>query len=300
MLNGQTSSTRKIVRRQDEIDLRPILRRWLHSWYWIGLSVLLFGFLGWTYLHYATEIYKVEGSLLIRSDDRSGFTQEAILFSELGFGKKNNLENELQILKSFPVLAEVIDSLQLTTTYFHEETIKSTELYKETPILATIQTEDTRFYKKLPSPTSINIIPISDERFGLLVNEEDTLYTDYATPISLGDTVITITRVAELRHPIKVVFHNKASLVQKYLKTLKISNIEDSDVLTLSLEDAVPQKAIDFIQNFGLTQVPKIFGNNCIYSNKYQRIISEFLLDGHFFCNANNVPSSPGVLFKFL
>ena len=77
--------------KEDEIDLRPILYRWLFNWYWILLSTVLFGLLGWTYLRYTTDIYKVEGSLLIRSDDRSGITQEDILFSEMGFGNKNNL-----------------------------------------------------------------------------------------------------------------------------------------------------------------------------------------------------------------
>ena len=264
--NGQVYQTilpsQEHVMQEDEIDIRPILYRWLRNWYWIILSTLFFAGLGWTYLRYATEIYNVEGSLLIRSDDRSGMTQEDILFAEIGFGTKNNLENELQILKSFPVLSEVIDTLDLNVSYFDKGRIKSTDIYTDSPIKATILSEENTYSKKTES-TSLTLLPLNSERFQLLEGEEDTVFANYNTPFSIGDTTLIINWKEHFEAPIEIVFHDRTEQIKDYLEKLKINIVDDSDVLKVSMEDAVPQRAVDFIQ-----QLIRVYNKSIVQEKK--------------------------------
>lgn len=237
----------QIIIQEETIDLRPFLYRYLRNWYWILLSTFFFIGLAWMYLSYAPEVYKVKGSLLIRSDDRTGMTPEDFVFSELGFGETANLENELQILKSYPVLNQVIDSLNLEFNYIKKEGFKSTDLYDTSPIQASIINKPTKKSFKEIDPVTYTLVPSIDEKFTLLIGDEDSISARFGIPFYMGDTTLLIDKVADFDFPVNISLHDRSERLNYYLEALKIELLEDSDILTLSLEDEAPQRAIDFI-----------------------------------------------------
>ena len=90
---------------EDKLDVKQIYFKALKYWY---LFVLIFplALIGaYYYLKVTPPKYQVEAQLLIKDDENSGQMSEEILFSELGLGaKKKNLENEVHILKSSPLM----------------------------------------------------------------------------------------------------------------------------------------------------------------------------------------------------
>ena len=236
-----------IIIQEESIDLRPFLYRYLRNWYWILLSTFFFIGLAWTYLSYAPEVYKVKGSLLIRSDDRTGMTPEDFVFSELGLGETANLENELQILKSYPVLNQVIDSLNLEFDYIKKEGFKSIDLYDTSPIKVSILSKPTKKSFQEIDQKTYTILPTSGETFTLFFGEEDSIAARFNIPFYIGDTTLLIDKVTDFDFPLDITLHDRSERLKYYLEALKIQLLEDSDILTLSLEDEAPQRAIDFI-----------------------------------------------------
>src|SRR5690606_9734726 len=70
-------------------------------------------------------------------DYRGGAANELSVLSELGIGgSKDNVENEMEVLKSRTLSEKTIEKLRFNISYFLEGRIKTVELYKNTPIEA--------------------------------------------------------------------------------------------------------------------------------------------------------------------
>ncbi len=120
---------------EKQINLKQILFKGLRYWYLfvIALALTLSG--AYFYLQYTMPIYESEAMLLIKDDENSGQPNEEIFFTELGMGKKNKtLENETLVLKSTPLMAEVVKKLELNYQYTSVDGLKKRYLYKDSPI----------------------------------------------------------------------------------------------------------------------------------------------------------------------
>lgn len=94
----------------------------------IAISLLL----SYVYLRYATPLYNVSASLLIKNDKNSGGANER--FAELMlFDNNNNLDNEIEILQSRTLMQRVAASLNLQTAYYAIGKIKTSNIYKDNP-----------------------------------------------------------------------------------------------------------------------------------------------------------------------
>jgi capsular exopolysaccharide synthesis family protein len=92
------------------------------------------------YVRYAERVYKVSSTLLLRDQANKDSGMEA-LFKDLGIGGgKKNLENEIEILKSYETSRKAIDQLDFKVFYFAEGNIRTTEIYKESPYRVTLDT----------------------------------------------------------------------------------------------------------------------------------------------------------------
>src|SRR5258708_40197391 len=87
------------------------------------LSVALTLFGDYIYLRYSIPIYKVAGSMVIKSEQGSGGRSDK--FEDVFVNDKaQNIQNEIEILKSKPLMQRVIDSLHLQFNYYAMGKIK--------------------------------------------------------------------------------------------------------------------------------------------------------------------------------
>ncbi len=96
------------------------------------LSVALTLLGAYVYLRYSVPIYKVGGSMVIKSEQGGGGRSDK--FEDVFVNDKaQNIQNEIEILKSKPLMQRVIDSLHLQFTYYAKGKIKTVNIYKQRP-----------------------------------------------------------------------------------------------------------------------------------------------------------------------
>ena len=72
-------------------------------------------------LRYSTPKYSASTSIMIKDNQKSGISKELEAFKDMGIvggGSTNNTDNEIEILKSRKIIGNVVDSLNLTISYF--------------------------------------------------------------------------------------------------------------------------------------------------------------------------------------
>jgi len=100
------------------------------------LAFALFG--AWIYLRYATPIYRASGTIEIKNDEQSG-TMGDPRFNQLAFNPgTDNIQNEIEVLRSKPLMDRVVNALNLQVDYKAVGKIKSPDIYKQGPFLLQI------------------------------------------------------------------------------------------------------------------------------------------------------------------
>ena len=92
---------------------REIIQKYLRFLPWVIISVALALTLAWLQLRYATPIYNVTGKLLVK--DKNPYGKSAEKFSGIFTlpDDNNNINNEIEIIKSRAMAARVVRSLGL-------------------------------------------------------------------------------------------------------------------------------------------------------------------------------------------
>ncbi len=114
------------------LSLRDLFYKYVRFLPIFVLSVALALFVAYAYLRYATPIYSVGGTLYIKSEGQGGRQDK---FEDLFVNDKAlNIQSEIEVLRSKPLMQRVVDKLHLQLSYFSIGKIKSTNIYIQGPI----------------------------------------------------------------------------------------------------------------------------------------------------------------------
>lgn len=118
------------------LSLRDVFYKYVRFLPLFVLSVAFSLLIAFLYLRYAIPIYSVGGSMLIRSEQQGGGSRGGDeLESLIGNNKASNIQNEIEILKSVPLMQRVVDSLGLQFSYSAKGKIKTVNIYKQGPFV---------------------------------------------------------------------------------------------------------------------------------------------------------------------
>lgn len=127
---------RSIESDSSKVDIRYLISIIIDKWYIFIISILLFLAVGFFYLKTQPQIYETNASILIRV--RHNAPEELFLSSGLGINLsgKSRRDDEIGIIKSHQIVANVISKLELNTTYRRKKKlgIYSPDLYNESPL----------------------------------------------------------------------------------------------------------------------------------------------------------------------
>jgi len=119
---------------EEQLDLLPMIRqRYLPYWPLFLLAIVLAVTAGFVYLRYATPVYWVSATLLVK-DEKTGMDEADILSSLDLSGSKKVIENEIEILKSRTLAKEVIRKLDLYAEVTVKGKIRDDVAYKGSPL----------------------------------------------------------------------------------------------------------------------------------------------------------------------
>ena len=239
---------------EETFDLREEINKYLRHWPWFIISVIVIVIIALVYLRYATPIYSSSSTILIK-DDKSGSSELAAL-EELGVmgGGGNTIANEIGLLKSRRLMANVVDALNLNVRYSVEGSVKDVELYTKSPIKVNIISLNEKKVQKLP---------LLSRSFKLYRgNDDEVVFESKSTgklikgilnsPIDLGFTnvVITSRNINEVPenfdHTIEFLpVETVANSFQSRLGVVQTD--KTASLLELSMQDNVAEKAHDVL-----------------------------------------------------
>lgn len=150
---------------EEEIDIKKILYVLLRQWHWF----ILFGALGFGAAFAFTQItkskYEISTSILV-PEKTTGFNMKD-LFEGAFDAPKNNLYNQIEIIKSYQTISKTLSTLNWRTSWFKKELFVWEGIYNQQPF--DIQ-ESINFVN--PSNVNIYIKPISAENYEISVDGE--------------------------------------------------------------------------------------------------------------------------------
>lgn len=114
--------------------LQNLAIRYLPWWPLFALLLVLGIVGGWVYLRYATPLYQIKASILIK-DDKSGIDESKLLESLNIFGDKKNVENEIQVILSRTLATQVATELHLYAPIMQEGNIKDAPAFHSSPMI---------------------------------------------------------------------------------------------------------------------------------------------------------------------
>lgn len=98
------------------------------------LSVAIALLVAFAYLRYTTRVYSAAGTMLIENDQQQGRSDkvEDILS---GSNRNQNIQQEIEVLKSKPLMSRVINKLNLQFSYTAKGKVKDFNVYTQGPFL---------------------------------------------------------------------------------------------------------------------------------------------------------------------
>lgn len=241
----------------DRNKFKEVIFTYLSYWKWFVLSIFIAVSAGFLFYRYQVPQFVASASVLFRDDQSSSgvLADELAVFEDLGvISKKHNLENEIEILHSRSLVTRVVKDLDLNVNYFTFGRPIFHQKYEDAPLTLnriSDEAEDDFFGTWI-------VEPISVDRYTLQRNESSNKIGEFAfgDTIKLQDNAFWVLNKTGffspslLNKPYRISIIPIETAVNYYLAAMKIETVgKSSSVISITVKDALPQKAIDFINN---------------------------------------------------
>ncbi len=253
----------------DQKDIKNAIQMVGKNWYWfiIFLAIGIGGSVA--YLYKATKFYGASTSILVKAHKDP--LKDAVSESLAGANtvKKEDIANEMMILRSTRLIDETVTKLNLDISYYIQGRIKTGEVYKGTPFTVEGKLSDPTLYD---APFHLSIL--DKDKFKVEINTDayhykhtarfgEPVVTDKFSFIVSSDSAVIgqNKRISEIQYEFE--FNNHDQLVKDYQEALHLEKDLDASVMMMSIEDPVQEKAVDF-----LTTLTNLYIENSISVNK--------------------------------
>ncbi len=246
---------------EQDFNIRAVVDQYAAHWRWFLLGVFISLSIAYVYLRYTTPQYKAATTILVKDDKKGGLSSELSAFADMGIGGvKNNLDNEIEILKSRTLVESTLRKMNLSVTLVSKGKIISSDLYKNAPIIVTFlnkkqdfESMDAVFEFKATSPNSFELIEEAEKK--MLLTSNKSFRYGVSIPTRLGALVINKSLINTVSFdedalPIYINITPLQRVVSNYRSRLVVNPLsKTSSVVELSIVDPVVKKAEDFLNN---------------------------------------------------
>ena len=235
---------------QNSIDFNALFRKALKYWYIFAVFLIAALAANFYLLRQTHPVYRASARLLIKDDENSGQLSQESLFEDLGLGSADkNLENEMMLLNSTPMMLKVVNNLGLQYQYFRVERFLNRDLYDRAPItIAQWNPVDPAF--GLEAVVTIN--QQGDYSLAMTYREEErTFEGEFGRPLQLPHGDLTLTRSTQEpgNFPIAIRITHPWQRAKELRNALEIILVGDeSSILQLSFQDYSRERASDILE----------------------------------------------------
>lgn len=230
------------------------------------LSVALSLLGAYMYLRYKVPVYASAGSILIKQDEKKGLQGEKGMEIFMGGNKSQNIQSEMEILRSKPLMQRVVNRLGLQLSYSASGKIKTVHMYKYGPfLLEPLKLTDSS------SSFRFKIKFINNNEFK--VNDDPALYRfDKVFSNSYGQFILRKNIGTPASNDYHVQWTPTASAAAGYAGGMAVApKSAGTGILNLGIESVNPHLAADVINT--------IMEEYSLYSVEQQKESSEQQLD---------------------
>lgn len=160
----------------EKIDIQEVLFKYIIHWPWFVGAVLVCLIGAWIYLRMATPVYNISATVLIKDDKKGGNTGGMAGLEELGLSglisSSQNIDNELEVLRSKTLVKEVVNQLNLYVSYTDQDEFPSKNMYKTSPVIVSLTPQEA---EKLSDPmiVEMSLYPQGSLDVGVTIGDKE-------------------------------------------------------------------------------------------------------------------------------
>ena len=248
-------------------DFKLILRIVTKNWYVPLIFISIFYLFGYFYVYKIENVYQASVELLKSNDT---YYEKSLITDNQFYGGAGKSfidnSNEIRIIKSYDLMKETVEKLknQLQTSYFLVGRVRTTEQFEGNPFNITINNINPKLYERA---IDFKILDYDKFEFKYLSNGaeikkvgkfgENLIDVDFNLMVSREAGFIRNTSDQLSKLDYQIVFHNLERLVSIYQSNLKAVNPDYTNVLVLTLDDIIPQRAILILDTLSRVYINK-------------------------------------------
>ena len=132
--------------KEENIDVKELLFKYLIHWPWFVGAVVACLIAAWVYLYMSTPVYNISATVLIKDDKKGGSAGMLSGLESLGLdgmvSSSQNIDNEIEVLRSKTIVKEVVEDLGLYISYTDEDEFPSRNMYKTSPVQVSLTPQE--------------------------------------------------------------------------------------------------------------------------------------------------------------
>lgn len=246
-MSKNTSSNNEII-----IEL---IELYLSKWKLVLVCVAIALAIAFLKIRYSTNIYEATATIKLKEDENSRSLSEiSSLQNGLSSSNLPNVTEEIEVIKSRSILTQVARELKLNYKYFVTGKVKKIETYIDPPININFFMSDSAIehmgktmFIKIISPQQYELSKVDANNL-LEFDDPQTTTHSFGERVnnSFGEFIITPnigTYGSEVGANLEINIVPLETVVTSYLSKLKISTTEKSNVIKLSIQESIKEKA---------------------------------------------------------
>jgi tyrosine-protein kinase Etk/Wzc len=265
-----------------EFNLKHIFNKYfLRHWYLYIYTLVLAMITAYFYNWYATPIYYTSTTVLVKDPRQK--TGNDLLSKLDAYDNTGTMDNEIGIIRSRALIRKTLTELQLDKSYYLKGDVKTSELYKESPIELDADT----LYKNAIN-SSLNIRIVNASKYKIIKGDRVTIYSFNQTVVhSIGKfrikkTGLFIDKYYNNKNAEKVNIIIRINdldvLTDSYQTALKVEPVsKQASLLQISMQGPVKAKTEDFLNKHCDVFIKKGTENKNEYAVNTLKFIDEQL-----------------------
>ena len=269
--------------KEENIDVKELLFKYLIHWPWFVGTVVVCLIAAWVYLYMSTPVYNISATVLIKDDKKGGSAGMLSGLESLGLdgmvSSSQNIDNEIEVLRSKTIVKEVVEDLGLYISYTDEDEFPSRNMYKTSPVQVSLTPQEADLLEEpmivemtLQPQGSMDVtVKIDDDEYqkhfeklpAVFPTDKGTL-AFFLTPDSVLSSKKTLEETTDLEKTTRNITAtiNKPLTVAKWCcKNMTIEpTSKTTSVAVISLKNSNVQRGKDFINK--LLEMYNINTNN--------------------------------------
>ncbi|MVN90602.1 GumC family protein [Mucilaginibacter aquatilis] len=246
MSTRQASGPNRANRHQFS-DLKTVLAKYFYHWPLFVLCLIIAFTGAYFYLQNANPAYEVSATILVKDEKKS--PQEKAVLPELEQSSSpKNAESEIEILRSKKLVSQVVNDLQLWTTYKVDKGLTSKDLYENPPFKFVLLKKGSFDGEKME-------VLIKDNKHFEVENlngNKQTVAFNQSFKNSTGTWLLKPTNVLDqyIGSVITVTVKDPEMVSNAYIKSLDAHLLDKlAPTIGLFITDEVPQRGLDFLNS---------------------------------------------------